>query len=143
MEALRTAVAAYGGELLPEDGAAEWVVSERDTLRRQAADAAATLATAELTGRPAPDRAVVAAQRSVDIDPCHDIGWRLLITAHHRSGNLAAAERARRGYADVLVSLGLDPGAARVVDADEAVAGTGPRGAGPRITSGRRTQAHR
>jgi DNA-binding SARP family transcriptional activator len=119
LEALRTAVTAYGGELLPEDGAAEWVVSERDALRRHAADAAATLAAAELTGRPTPARAVAAAQRSVDIDPCHDIGWRLLITAHRRAGNLAAAERARREYADVLVSLGLDPASADVVDVVE------------------------
>jgi DNA-binding SARP family transcriptional activator len=138
LEALRTAVAVYGGELLPEDGAAEWVVSERDALRRQAADAAATLAAAELTGRPAPDRAVAAAQRSVDIDPCHDIGWRLLITAHGRAGNLAAAERARREYADVLVSLGLDPAAAAMVDADAAQFGSGsPIRSGQRIPAPR------
>ncbi|WP_405111830.1 winged helix-turn-helix domain-containing protein [Micromonospora sp. NBC_01405] len=108
LDDLRVAVAAYTGELLPEDGPAEWVVAERETLRRQAADAAAQLAEAALAGADA-DPAVVTAARCVEIDPCHDAGWRLLIAAHDRAGNAAAAEHARRRYADVLVSLGLDP----------------------------------
>lgn len=110
LAALRVAVANYGGELLPEDGPAEWVVAERETLRRQAADAAALLAQAELdaAGNGA-GRAASLAQRCVEIDPCHDLGWRLLIAAHRRAGNAAAAERARREYAQVLISLGLDP----------------------------------
>lgn len=110
---LRTVLTAYGGELLPEDGPVEWVASEREKLRRQAADAAAELAEAELADpRSAPGRveeAVTLAVRCVEIDPCHDLGWRLLIEAHRRAGNLAAAERARREYVTVLVSLGLDP----------------------------------
>jgi DNA-binding SARP family transcriptional activator len=109
LHALRTAVAAYGGDLLPEDGLAEWVVHERDVLRHQAAGAAAELAAAELAGYGAFDRAVAAAERAVDIDPCHDSGWRLLIAAQHWAGNPAAAERARRRYAAVLLSLGVDP----------------------------------
>ncbi|MER5704806.1 BTAD domain-containing putative transcriptional regulator [Micromonospora sp. NPDC002296] len=108
LDDLRVAVAAYTGELLPEDGPAEWVVAERETLRRQAADAAAQLAEAALGGADA-DPAVATAARCVEIDPCHDAGWRLLIAAHARAGNAAAAEHARRRYADVLVSLGLDP----------------------------------
>ncbi|MFF3868968.1 BTAD domain-containing putative transcriptional regulator [Micromonospora sp. NPDC001898] len=108
LDDLRVAVAAYTGELLPEDGPAEWVVAERETLRRQAADAAAQLAEAALGGAHA-DPAVATAARCVEIDPCHDAGWRLLIAAHDRAGNAAAAEHARRRYADVLVSLGLDP----------------------------------
>ncbi|WP_433348845.1 BTAD domain-containing putative transcriptional regulator [Micromonospora sp. CA-111912] len=108
LDDLRVAVAAYTGELLPEDGPAEWVVAERETLRRQAADAAAQLAEAALGGADA-DPAVATAARCVEIDPCHDAGWRLLIAAHDRAGNAAAAEHARRRYADVLVSLGLDP----------------------------------
>lgn len=122
--ALRAAVTSYGGDLLPEDGPAEWVVAERETLRRQAADAAALLAQAELDGTgigTGPSAGAVAgggstaaraaglARRCVEIDPCHDLGWRLLIAAHRRAGNAAAAERARREYAQVLVSLGLDP----------------------------------
>ncbi|MEV4847600.1 BTAD domain-containing putative transcriptional regulator [Micromonospora matsumotoense] len=111
LDDLRVAVTAYAGELLPEDGPAEWVVAERETLRRQAADAAARLAEAALSGvgGAAPELAVAMAARCVEIDPCHDAGWRLLIAAHDRAGNVAAAEQARRRYADVLVSLGLDP----------------------------------
>ncbi|MEV4759042.1 BTAD domain-containing putative transcriptional regulator [Micromonospora sp. NPDC049559] len=115
LDALRTAVHSYGGDLLPEDGPAEWVVNERETLRRQAADAAARLAQAELDGlsgyEQASGAAVAMARRCVEIDPWHDAGWRLLIAAHGRAGNAAAAERARREYAEVLVSLGLDPAA--------------------------------
>ncbi|MFF3852917.1 BTAD domain-containing putative transcriptional regulator [Micromonospora sp. NPDC002575] len=109
LDDLRVAVAAYTGELLPEDGPAEWVVVERETLRRQAADAAAQLAEAALRGADTAERAVAMAARCVEIDPCHDAGWRLLIAAHGDAGNAAAAEHARRRYADVLASLGLDP----------------------------------
>ncbi|MFI7434131.1 BTAD domain-containing putative transcriptional regulator [Micromonospora haikouensis] len=109
LDDLRVAVAAYTGELLPEDGPAEWVVVERETLRRQAADAAAQLAEAALRGADTAERAVAMAARCVEIDPCHDAGWRLLIAAHDGAGNAAAAEHARRRYADVLASLGLDP----------------------------------
>jgi DNA-binding SARP family transcriptional activator len=109
LDDLRVAVAAYAGELLPEDGPAEWVVVERETLRRQAADAAARLAEAALRSAGGAGPAVTMAARCVEIDPCHDAGWRLLIAAHERAGNAAAAAHARRRYADVLVSLGLDP----------------------------------
>jgi ATP/maltotriose-dependent transcriptional regulator MalT/DNA-binding SARP family transcriptional activator len=104
--ALRTAVDAYGGELLPEEGPAEWVVRQRDELARQAAEAAAELATAELSGGDS-GSAIATAQRCVAIDPCHDRGWRTLIAAYREHGDLAAAERARRDYADVLASLGV------------------------------------
>jgi DNA-binding SARP family transcriptional activator len=113
LAALRVAVQTYSGELLPEDGAAEWVVHERAMMRQQAADAAAALAQAELTagGAGCCDRATAAAQRCVDVDPFHDNGWRLLITAHQRAGNLAAVARTRRDYATVLATLGVDPAA--------------------------------
>jgi DNA-binding SARP family transcriptional activator len=105
--ALRAALAAYTGDLLPEDGPAEWVATARETFRRQAADVAAALAKLELDDDP--DAAVAAASRCVEIEPCHDSGWRLLASAYRRAGDLAAAERARRGYADVLASLGITP----------------------------------
>ncbi|GAB3805339.1 hypothetical protein GCM10027605_31150 [Micromonospora zhanjiangensis] len=86
------------------------MLAERDILRRQAADAAARLASASLAGGGArAEPAGTMAARCVEIDPWHDAGWRLLIAAHERAGNVAAAEHARRRYADVLASLGLDP----------------------------------
>jgi DNA-binding SARP family transcriptional activator len=129
LDDLWVAVTAYGGDLLPEDGPAEWVVAERETLRRQAADAAARLAEAALRGADGvvaalggdAEPAVAMAARCVEIDPCHDAGWRLLITAHARAGNVAAAEHTRRRYADVLASLGLDPSLATVAAPPAAV----------------------
>ena len=44
---LRRALGCYGGDLLPEDGSAEWVVAERERLRLAAADAGEQLARAE------------------------------------------------------------------------------------------------
>lgn len=104
--ALERAVATYTGEVLPEDGPAEWVVAARDRYRMRAADAAVLLAELRLTHRE-PDAASAAALRGIDIDPCRDSAWRLLIRASHAAGDLAAAERARRSYADVLASLGV------------------------------------
>ena len=105
--ALAQAVAAYTGDVLPEDGPAEWVVTERQRYRVAAADAATVLAEVELRlGNP--ERAAAAAARSVDIDPYRDQGWRLLVAAHERTGDVAAAEHVRQAYAEVLSSLGID-----------------------------------
>jgi DNA-binding SARP family transcriptional activator len=106
IHALRGAVAAYGGELLPEDGPAEWLLHDREVFRRQAANASCALATAELDdGRLAEAAAV--AEQCVAIDPYHDAGWHVLLQAYVKSGERAAAEQARRRYAAVLASLGL------------------------------------
>jgi DNA-binding SARP family transcriptional activator len=108
LAALRAAVAGYTGDLLTEDGAAEWVVRERDDLRHAVAAAAATLATLELsTGDTG--AALAAAERAVAVDRYSDEGWRLLIEAHERDGDLGAASRARLRYADMLIELGVDP----------------------------------
>lgn len=107
-QALRAAVAAYGGDLLPEDGAEEWVVREREVLRTAIAIAAAQLATFELDAGDTV-AAVAAAERCLAVDRYHDEGWRTLITAHERNGDLGAAQRSRRRYAGVLAELGIAP----------------------------------
>jgi DNA-binding SARP family transcriptional activator len=107
-DSLRIALLSYGGDLLPEDGPAEWVVPERESLRRRAADAAAELAGAELR-RDRADAAVDAAQRCVRIDPYCDAGWRLLMDGCDRLGDVAAAARARRDYDQVLATLDAGP----------------------------------
>jgi DNA-binding SARP family transcriptional activator len=110
LAALRAAVSGYAGDLLPEDGAAEWVVREREDLRHRTAAAAATLAALELaTGDTT--AALAAAQRSVAVDPYADEGWRLLIEVHDRDGDLGAASRARQGYGRMLAELGVQPAA--------------------------------
>ncbi|QHC22910.1 AfsR/SARP family transcriptional regulator [Streptomyces sp. GS7] len=104
---LRDALASYSGELLPEDGPAEWLQHDREMYRRQAANAAAELAAAELAAGN-PRDAVVAAEKCLVIDAFHDTGWQLLVRAYRRLGAPAAAERARRRYAAMLASLGID-----------------------------------
>ncbi len=104
--ALRRAIDLYVGDVLPEDGPAEWVTTIRETYRIRVAEAAATLAEVELR-RGDPVAAVAAARRSVDIERWSDTPWRTLIRAHREAGDLAAAERSRRAYKAVLTGLGL------------------------------------
>ncbi|MEU5535596.1 BTAD domain-containing putative transcriptional regulator [Streptomyces sp. NPDC020362] len=106
VRALRDALAEYGGELLPEDGPAEWLQQDREMYRHQAANAAAQLASAELAAGNTRD-AVAAAEKCLFIDTFHDTGWHLLVTAYERMGAPAAAERARRRYDATLASLGI------------------------------------
>jgi DNA-binding SARP family transcriptional activator len=106
--ALRRAVEAYGGDLVPEEGPAEWAVALREHYRVLAAGAAAQLAELELQRGDAV-AAAAAATRSVEIDECQDAAWRTLVQAYRASGNPAAAGRAQLRYADVLLDLGVDP----------------------------------
>lgn len=96
----------YTGDLLPEDGPAEFVTEERDRLRHCAAVAAAALARDQLVLGEF-DEAYEAARRSVDLDPFQDAAWRVLVEIHEQSGDLAAAAQARRGYGRIRGELGL------------------------------------
>ncbi|MER5638064.1 bacterial transcriptional activator domain-containing protein [Kitasatospora sp. NPDC002227] len=118
--ALRTALEAYTGDLLPEDGPAEWVVDRRDQYRREAAEAALALANVEL-GRGRPLAAAEAAARGLEIDPFRDDAWQTLIIAQRRCGDAAAAERSRKGHLRMLRSLGLPAG----LPGDSALPGDG------------------
>jgi DNA-binding SARP family transcriptional activator len=103
-DALRAALLAYTGELLPEEGPAEWVVRERERLRQTAVEAALDLARTLLKLGDAVG-AVAAAERCVQIDQYCDRGWQLLTDAYDQLDNRAAAARARQRYATVLASL--------------------------------------
>jgi len=96
----------YTADLLPEDGPAEWVVTQRERRRWEAAGAARTLAEQLLEAEDA-GSAARACQRGLQIDPYQDALWRMLIAAHERVPNPLAAARARRRYAEVLEGLGL------------------------------------
>ncbi|GAA4099372.1 AfsR/SARP family transcriptional regulator [Nonomuraea soli] len=100
----RVAVELYGGDLLPQDGPAEWVVQERSMLRHQAATAAVRLAAAELE-RGEPAAAVEAATRGLELDRYHDGAWRLLIEGNRRRGDQLGLAAARRRYERALASL--------------------------------------
>jgi SARP family transcriptional regulator, regulator of embCAB operon len=102
---LRQALGCYGGDLLPEDGSAEWVVAERDRLRLAAADAGEQLARAEAAAGDV-GTAVEQARRALTFDTYRDSTWRLLIQLHERAGDLSAAHAVRRQYGKVLTELG-------------------------------------
>ena len=101
-----TALALYRGDLLPEEGPAEYVVAERDRLRLMAATAATALAresrTLGLDGQ-----ALDAARRSVQLDRYQDLGWQLLIELHEAAGDSTAASLARRDHARAQAELGV------------------------------------
>lgn len=95
------------GDLLSEDGPAEWVVMERDRCRAQAVEAAQHLADARLEEGDL-DAAVRACERGLRLDRFQDNLWRRLILAHRRAGNRAAEMRAHTTYHAVLIELGLE-----------------------------------
>ena len=105
-EALVAALGHYGGDLLPEEGPAEWVVAERDRLRLAAAGAWCAL------GRRLGDdgefaEGVDAVRASLRLDAYSDDAWRLLVDLHTRAGNPAAAQAAALEHGQVLAELGL------------------------------------
>jgi DNA-binding SARP family transcriptional activator len=103
--ALREALDRYAGDLLPEEGAAEWVVGERERLRVTAATAAEALAR-RLADVDA-EAAVDAARRAVELDAYRDSAWRLLAELHETTGDQAAAHAARERHRKVLAELGV------------------------------------
>ncbi|WP_195760620.1 AfsR/SARP family transcriptional regulator [Agromyces kandeliae] len=104
---LRSALDRYTGEVLPEDGPAEWVTGARERYRLRASEAAASLAHLELRLGSA-RTAVATATRAVDINPWLDEAWRTLVEVQRRSGDVLAAERAAEGYRRMRVELGVD-----------------------------------
>ncbi len=104
---LAVALETYRGELLPEEGTAEWVLDERERYRMTAAEVAQSLATCLLeTGNP--DGAVAACERGLEIDRYRDGLWRAMIAAHDHNGDRAAAARATLAYQLILDELGID-----------------------------------
>ena len=96
----------YTGDLLPEVGPAEWVVSRRERLRAQAVQVAELLARALLErGDAAASAAVCTA--ALERDRFHDPLWRTLIEAREASGDRAAARFVRDAYRRTLDELGV------------------------------------
>jgi DNA-binding SARP family transcriptional activator len=105
--AFQRALDLYVGDLLPEDGPADWVWDERELRRAEACEAAHMLAELALI-RGDLLSAAIACERGLHIDRHEDGLWRLCEKAYERAGNTAAAARTRRRYEDVLAELGLD-----------------------------------
>jgi DNA-binding SARP family transcriptional activator len=108
VDAMRSALAAYGGDLLPEEGPADWAVEAREQARHQATRVARELAAAELSRGNVAD-AVRAAELCISFDEHDDEAWQILLRAHARSATPARALEARRRYADMLAGLGVTP----------------------------------
>jgi DNA-binding SARP family transcriptional activator len=104
--ALAEAVELYAGDLLPEEGPAEWVAERRNQYRAKALEAAEGLASeALLTGDLA--ACIRACHFGLALDRYQDPLWRLLIAARERAGDAGAASRDRREYTLVLQALGV------------------------------------
>ena len=98
------ALAAYTGDLLPEEGPAEQISTERERYRLAAAEVAARLAEDHRAeGRAA--EALAAARRSVHLDRYSDAAWRTLIDIQLAAGDTSAAERTRRDHARAQAEL--------------------------------------
>ncbi len=106
MALYREALARYSGELLPEDGPAEWVLEARERCRTGALEAAQALAELLLGAADASGAAQVCTE-GLGIDRYQDPLWRLLIAAREQAGDQGAAVRARRDYSKMLAELGL------------------------------------
>jgi DNA-binding SARP family transcriptional activator len=90
----------YVGELLPEVGAAEWVLADRERCRLAAADAAVQVA-----GLARDAEALRAAQRAIELDPMRDSSWLLLAELQHSQGDPTAAAATRREHARICAEL--------------------------------------
>ncbi len=98
----------YRGELLAEDGPAEWVAERREAVRLKAVDASQALAEILLSQGEA-DRAAGACSVGLQIERYHDPLWRLLISARDQAGDQGAATQARLSYDRMLAELGVAP----------------------------------
>ncbi len=103
-----SALALYRGDLLPQDGPAEWAVERREHFRREAVEAATFVAEDALAGGDL-DEAIRVCRRGLELDRFHDPLWRVLIAARDQSGDPGAASRDRREYASILEGLGVSP----------------------------------
>lgn len=96
----------YGGDLLPEDGPADWVVERREHYRAALVEAATGLAEQALL-RDDFAAAARACRAGLETDRYQDGLWRMLIEARERAGDPGAASRDRNEYRRVLETLGV------------------------------------
>jgi DNA-binding SARP family transcriptional activator len=105
--AIRAALSVYGGDLLPEEGPADWAATAREQFRRQATELGRSLGVLELA-RGEISEAIAAAEQCLALDPFDDAAWQVLAKAYDRSDAPAKAAEVRRRYSAMLAGLGLD-----------------------------------
>lgn len=108
VRALSGALQSYAGDLLAEDGPAEWLLADRERFRSEAVEAARLLADLLLAEGDA-GTAITACERGLAVDRNRDDLWRILLQAHGVAGNHAAAADVRLRYLQVLAELGINP----------------------------------
>ncbi|MCW2779296.1 MAG: transcriptional regulator, family, partial [Frankiales bacterium] len=94
----------YAGELLAEEGPAEWVVEPREDWRVRMAGAAHELAVLRYR-RGQTAAAAAAARRGLAVDRRSDQLWRVLVAALRAGEDDVAAERAESDYGSLLSEL--------------------------------------
>jgi DNA-binding SARP family transcriptional activator len=102
--AARRALTLFRGELLPEDGPADWVLPERERIRRSVAGAALGLAE-DCARLGLLSEGQAAARRSLELDRYQDRAWDLLAALYERAGDRAAAAQARWEHGAALSEL--------------------------------------
>jgi DNA-binding SARP family transcriptional activator len=106
VEAFSAAIDLYRGDLLPQDGPAEWALDPREHSRHEVVEAATWVAEQALLDGD-PQTAIEVCQRGLEIDRFHDPLWRILIAARDQAGDPGAAGRDRLEYEAVLAGLGV------------------------------------
>jgi DNA-binding SARP family transcriptional activator len=104
--AQRRVLALYVGELLPEDGAAEWVVRARDVQRATVVETARALA-GHLADAGRHAAAAEVCRSALLVDRYSDPLWRLLVACLEADGELAEKARTVAQYDEVLAELGI------------------------------------
>jgi DNA-binding SARP family transcriptional activator len=101
---LDRALRLYRGELLDDEGPAEWVTARREQMRHRAGRAATTLAERALS-RNENERAAMRCEQGLAIDRYNDRLWQIYETALLRSGRPVAAAKVRSEYSALLAEL--------------------------------------
>ena len=96
----------YRGDLLLDEGPAEWVVGHRDALRLEMVRAC------NIAGEAAmkigmPHEATRMSERGLAVDRYADSLWRLQIESLEQSSDKASAERVRRSWQEMMDELGV------------------------------------
>ena len=96
----------YRGDLLLDEGPAEWVVGHRDALRLDMVRVC-TIAGEAAMKLGMPQEAARMSERGLTVDRYADPLWRLQIESLEQSSDKASAERVRRSWQGVMAELGV------------------------------------
>jgi DNA-binding SARP family transcriptional activator len=102
----RNAATLYRGDLLLDEGPAEWVVGHRDALRLDMVRAC-TIAGEAAMKLGIPHEATRMSERGLSVDRYADPLWRLQIESLEQSSDRASAERVRRSWQEMMDELGV------------------------------------